>query len=125
MRREAGRGLRRLWGGAGRARRFVRARNVWPPFVLAKPLASGSDAKAGRFRDEAVQTQAQQEETSAASTPDGVADPLEGVDPERLAQVMREVPKGAAALAGLAVFLLMAAWLAIYFFVFLPRGMVG
>lgn len=40
-------------------------------------------------------------------------------------EVLREVPKGAAALAGLAVGLLMLAWIAIYAFVFLPRGMVG
>lgn len=40
-------------------------------------------------------------------------------------EIMRQVPKGAAALAGIALALLMAAWLAIYVFVFLPRGMVG
>lgn len=40
-------------------------------------------------------------------------------------EVLKEVPKGAAALAGVSVLLLMAAWLAIYAFIFLPRGMVG
>jgi hypothetical protein len=39
--------------------------------------------------------------------------------------VMREVPKGAAAVAGLAVAILLVAWLAVYLFVFLPRGPVG
>jgi hypothetical protein len=41
-----------------------------------------------------------------------------------LEQVLKTVPKGALALAGSAVGLLMLAWLAIYFFVFLPRGTV-
>jgi hypothetical protein len=44
---------------------------------------------------------------------------------EDLERVMREVPRGAFALAGLAVGALLAAWLLIYFLVFLPRGMVG
>ena len=35
------------------------------------------------------------------------------------------VPRGAAALAGVAVLLLVAAWLATYFFFFLTRGPVG
>jgi hypothetical protein len=38
---------------------------------------------------------------------------------------MREVPHGALALAGLAVGLLLLAWIMIYALVFLPRGMVG
>lgn len=36
-----------------------------------------------------------------------------------------EVPRGALALAGLAVGLLVAAWLAMYVFAFLARGPVG
>jgi hypothetical protein len=44
---------------------------------------------------------------------------------EELDAALREVPKGALALAGLTVGLLVLAWLAIYVFVFLPRGMVG
>lgn len=35
------------------------------------------------------------------------------------------VPSGAAWLAGIAVGLLLAAWLLIYFAVYLPRGMIG
>jgi hypothetical protein len=35
------------------------------------------------------------------------------------------VPSGALALAGITVGLLLLAWLLIYAFVFLPRGMVG
>lgn len=38
---------------------------------------------------------------------------------------LQQVPRGAFALAGTAVGLLMAAWLLIYFFVFLARGPVG
>ena len=38
---------------------------------------------------------------------------------------LQEVPRGAFALAGAAVGLLIAAWLLIYFFVFLARGPVG
>lgn len=40
-------------------------------------------------------------------------------------QVMREVPRGAFALALLTAGLLVAAWLAIYLWVFLPRGPVA
>ncbi len=38
---------------------------------------------------------------------------------------MREVPRGALALAGLTVGLLLLGWFLIYAFVFLPRGMVS
>lgn len=40
-------------------------------------------------------------------------------------EVLRDVPRGALALGGVAVLLLLAAWLAVYFLVFLPRGTVG
>jgi len=43
-------------------------------------------------------------------------------DLERALQV---VPRGAAALAGAAVALILIAWLLIYFLVFLPRGPVN
>ena len=36
-----------------------------------------------------------------------------------------DVPRGALALSGLAVGLLLVAWLLMYAFVFLPRGMVS
>lgn len=49
----------------------------------------------------------------------------DGVDPRDLDNALRQTPKGAFALAGLTVGLLMLAWLAIYLFVFLPRGSVG
>jgi hypothetical protein len=45
--------------------------------------------------------------------------------PELPDEVMREVPRGALALAGAAVGSLILAWVLIYVFVFLPRGMVG
>jgi hypothetical protein len=57
----------------------------------------------------------------AADTPE-VAD---DVDEGALASVMRIAPLGAAVLAGSAVALLVLGYLAIYFFVFLPRGPVG
>ena len=38
---------------------------------------------------------------------------------------LREVPSGAIALGGIAVLLLLLAWLLIYLLVYLPRGMVG
>jgi hypothetical protein len=40
-------------------------------------------------------------------------------------QALRSVPSGAVALSVVAVLLLLIAWLAIYLFVYLPRGMVG
>jgi hypothetical protein len=47
------------------------------------------------------------------------------LDDHDLERVMQEVPRGAFALAALAVGVLLAAWLLVYLFVFLPRGMVG
>jgi hypothetical protein len=44
---------------------------------------------------------------------------------QRQLQALREVPSGAIALGGAAVLLLLIAWLLIYLFVYLPRGMVG
>lgn len=49
----------------------------------------------------------------------------DAIDDARLEAVMREVPRGALALSGLTVGLLLLAWLLIYAFVFLPRGMVS
>jgi len=39
--------------------------------------------------------------------------------------VMDDVPKGALALAGIAVALLLAGWFFVYFAIFIPRGSVG
>ncbi|HZN30604.1 MAG TPA: hypothetical protein VFB88_14695 [Xanthobacteraceae bacterium] len=47
------------------------------------------------------------------------------VDEAALARVMNEAPKGAVAVAGAAVALLTVAWVVIYLFVFVPRGVVG
>jgi hypothetical protein len=49
----------------------------------------------------------------------------DGLGEAEIAAALRQTPKGAFALAGLTVGLLMAAWVAIYVFVFLPRGSVG
>lgn len=49
----------------------------------------------------------------------------DGLTPEAIDAALKQTPRGAFALAGLTVGLLIAAWLAVYFFVFLPRGPVG
>jgi hypothetical protein len=62
------------------------------------------------------------DQPSAADVTTEAADP---VDEAALADVMRIVPLGAGILAGTAVALLVLGYLAIYLFVFLPRGTVG
>jgi hypothetical protein len=52
-------------------------------------------------------------------------EPPDAAEDAALERVMREVPRGALALSGLTVGLLLLAWLYVYLFVFLPRGMVG
>ena len=47
------------------------------------------------------------------------------VDKAKLAQVLAEVPKGSAVVAGTAVAIVVAIWFAFYFFAFLPRGPIG
>lgn len=49
----------------------------------------------------------------------------DGLAAEALDDALKQTPRGALALAGLTTALLLAAWLAIYVFVFLPRGSVG
>lgn len=49
----------------------------------------------------------------------------DGLTPAQIDAALKETPRGAFALAGITVGLLMLAWLAVYFFVFLPRGSVG
>jgi hypothetical protein len=49
----------------------------------------------------------------------------DGLTPEAVDAALKQTPRGAFALAGITVGLLMAAWLAVYFLVFLPRGSVG
>jgi hypothetical protein len=39
--------------------------------------------------------------------------------------VMEKVPKGALALSGIAVLLLLIGWFFVYFAIFIPRGSVG
>jgi hypothetical protein len=62
------------------------------------------------------------DETSAAASPDEVADEI---DERALADVMQIVPLGAGVLAGGAVALLVLGYLLIYLLVFIPRGVVG
>ncbi len=49
----------------------------------------------------------------------------EGITRTDLDTVMEQVPKGALALAGIALLLLLAGWFFVYFFIFIPRGSVG
>ena len=51
--------------------------------------------------------------------------PTDAEELDRLEQAMSQGPRGAVAVSGLAVGLLMLGWLIIYFFVFLPRGTIG
>ena len=51
--------------------------------------------------------------------------PDEDDDLAALEEALKEAPRGAIAVAGTAVILLMLCWLAIYLFIFLPRGTVG
>jgi asparagine N-glycosylation enzyme membrane subunit Stt3 len=62
------------------------------------------------------------EKAGAANGAEREPDSINEADLER---VLKSVPQGALALAGIALSLLMLAWLAIYFFVFLPRGPIG
>ena len=59
--------------------------------------------------------------------PESVEDPHVNSADEiaRLDAALKDVPRGAVALAGTAVVLLILCWLAIYIFVFLARGSVG
>jgi hypothetical protein len=53
------------------------------------------------------------------------ADPSDSISQAELEQVLEIVPRGAFALAGAALALLMLAFLLVYFLVFLPRGVVS
>jgi hypothetical protein len=44
---------------------------------------------------------------------------------EEAARLLRDCPMGAYIVAGIAVGLLLLAWLAFYFLLFLPRGSIG
>ena len=47
------------------------------------------------------------------------------IDEAALERAMRDVPRGALVVSAIAVALLMVGWFFVYFFIFLPRGMVG
>ena len=49
----------------------------------------------------------------------------ENVTQSEIDAFMDEVPKGALALAGIAVLLLLSGWFFVYFAIFIPRGTVG
>jgi hypothetical protein len=59
---------------------------------------------------------------SAAALPEHVAAPISS---DAAAVALRDGPKGALLVAGTAVLLLLAGWLAFYFLLFLPRGPIG
>lgn len=60
--------------------------------------------------------------SSLFENPEGLPDPA---NDDALERVMTKVPRGALALSGLSVALLLIAWFAMYALVFLPRGTVG
>lgn len=47
------------------------------------------------------------------------SDPM---DPEALRRVLKDVPRGALALVGPLLVVMVVAWLLVYFLLFLPRG---
>jgi hypothetical protein len=49
----------------------------------------------------------------------------DGLSPEEIDRALVQTPRGAFALAGLTVGSLMLAWVALYLFIFVPRGSVG
>jgi hypothetical protein len=49
----------------------------------------------------------------------------DGLAADAIDAALKQTPRGAFALAGITVGLLIVAWLAVYFLVFLPRGSVG
>jgi hypothetical protein len=59
---------------------------------------------------------------SAAHRPDNVAAPI-GSD--EAAKALKNGPRGALLIASIAVALLFLAWMAFYFFLFIPRGPIG
>lgn len=63
-----------------------------------------------------------QDHVSAAAQAENVA--FHG-SPEELLAIAAAGPRGAMAVAGLAVFILLALWIAFFFFVFAPRGSIG
>ena len=63
-----------------------------------------------------------EDHVSAAYRSENVA--LDGSQ-EEILKIVAAGPRGAAALAGLAVAVLLAIWLCFFVFVFLPRGSVG
>ena len=63
--------------------------------------------------------------TILPSTADLPPEGADNIDEAALAEVMRIAPLGAAIVAGTAVALLVAGYLAMYLLVFLPRGTVG
>ena len=67
--------------------------------------------------DEATRTH-----VSASSHPENVA---RHGDEDEVQTIVAGGPRGAIALAGLSVAILLAIWLAFFVFVFLPRGAVG
>ena len=59
---------------------------------------------------------------SASASTEHVAQPMTD---EAAAAALKHGPRGALALASIAVLLLLLGWLAFYFLLFLPRGAIG
>jgi hypothetical protein len=64
----------------------------------------------------------EQNHASAAHLPEHVAAPIRA---DQAVEALRNGPRGALVIAGIAVAILFIGWLAFYFLLFLPRGPIG
>ncbi|MFP6559073.1 hypothetical protein WJ542_12245 [Paraburkholderia sp. B3] len=56
--------------------------------------------------------------------PEDPNDPARRGEPERVDDIVRQGPRGAIAVAGIATAIVIGLWYAFYFLVFLPRGVI-
>ena len=100
------------------ARRAARLdRGQFGPGLINRPLGVDLDQRDIRRSLRACRRHRRKRSNMAQTIP---PDEIEGggnVPPE----IVREIPKGAFALALITALLLIAAWLAVYFFLFVPR----
>lgn len=61
-------------------------------------------------------------DSTGARTPPTPPHPAD--DDHRIAEIVRQGPKGTVVVAGIATFIVFAIWFAFYFLVFLPRGVL-
>lgn len=85
--------------------------------------APGAHAGSGSPGAAAIPSRDRTAHPSSAADPARTVDPV--VDDAALDAVMERVPRGALTLATVALLALLAAWLLLYFLVFLARGATG